>query len=63
MQDLQQVACRQNGYAIITSKVLVDKDGEPVYWIQPQLERIEPRKSSRDFISQLLCMLEPSNNS
>ena len=63
MQNLQQVSCRNNGYAIIHSKVLVDEDGEPVYWMEPRLERIEPRRSAKEFISQMLGLLEHSNNS
>jgi hypothetical protein len=54
MSRLQQVACRQRGYAIITCKVLVDESGDPVYWMDPSMEKIEPINNSKDFLSQLL---------
>ena len=57
MSRLQQVACRQRGYAIITCKVLVDESGDPVYWMDPSMEKIEPISSSRDFLSQLLDLV------
>lgn len=63
MQHLQQLACRNNGYAVIHSKILVDENGEPVYWMEPDLERIEPRRGAKTFLDQILGMLEHSNNS
>ena len=61
MQNLQQVACRNNGYALIRSTLLVDENGEPVYWVEPSIERIEPRRSAGEFIGQMLGLLEYSN--
>ena len=63
VQKLQQIAVRQNGYAIIHSRLLVDDNGEPVFWMEPRMERIEPMRGSKEFLSQVLGMLDRSNNS
>lgn len=34
---------RSGGHAIITMRVVVDSDGQPVFWAEPDMVRIEPR--------------------
>jgi hypothetical protein len=63
VQDMQAHACKNNGFALLHSRVLVDENGEPVFWMEPRLERIEPKRGASEFIAQVLGMLEPSNNS
>jgi len=63
VQRMQSLACQQQGYALIHTTVLVDESGEPVYWMQPRLETIEPKRDAKEFVDQMLGMLERSNNS
>lgn len=34
------------GYAIVTMRVIVDADGKPQFWIEPELTRIEPKRDT-----------------
>jgi hypothetical protein len=53
-QRLQGVACRQNGFAFITIQILVDASGDPVYWLEPTLTKIEPINASSQFINEMM---------
>ena len=49
-----QAACHRNqGYATVTVKVLVNREGEPINWSEPRLEKIHPRTSARDILLNL----------
>ena len=43
---MQAQSCRQRGTAILTIRVVVDKEGNPLYWTEPDLTKIEPAASS-----------------
>ena len=42
---LQSVARKGHHYGIISVKVLVDRNGNPVQWTEPERTGIEPEKS------------------
>lgn len=46
--------CGQQGFAIMTVKVLVSPKGEPVLWIEPQFDKLEPRLGAFQFLTELL---------
>ena len=50
---MQSVACKQNGYAIVTIQVLVGPSGDPAFWFEPALRKIEPMQSSGEFLHEL----------
>ena len=49
-----QAACHRNqGYATVAVKVLVNRDGEPINWSEPRLEKIHPRTPMHDVLLDL----------
>ena len=50
----QSVSCQQGGYALVTIKVLVGCEGEPVWWFEPEMSRIEPRNGSTEWFARML---------
>lgn len=38
-----QSVAKTNGFAVITISVLVDKNGIPLSWLEPQVVKIEPK--------------------
>lgn len=50
---LQQMASSQNGAAIITMTVVVGPDGNPSFWSEPSMKKLEPR-SRGDLIAALI---------
>lgn len=57
IQRLQGAACSQAGYAIISIRLIVGPDGNPVVWTEPQLSKIEPL-SSREWMRLILTLPE-----
>jgi hypothetical protein len=45
VRRLQSVARKGHHYGIISTKVLVDRNGDPVQWTEPERTGIEPEKS------------------
>ena len=45
IRRLQSVARRGNHYGILSIKILVDRDGLPIQWTEPQRTGIEPMSS------------------
>lgn len=45
IRRLQSVARRGNHYGILSIKILVDRDGHPIQWTEPQRTGIEPMSS------------------
>ena len=52
IRRLQSVA-KSDGVSIITLKVLVNKHGQPVVWLSPEVQLVEPR-SKADLILSLV---------
>lgn len=47
------MASSQNGAAIITMTVVVGPDGNPSFWSEPSMKKLEPR-SRGDLIAALI---------
>lgn len=54
IRRLQSAARCQSGHAIITISVVVDSDGKPIAWTEPQMTKIEPLSTSHQWISLLM---------
>lgn len=54
--------CGHKGFAIITVEVLVDPNGEPAFFTEPKLTKLEPRLGAFDFLTKVLHMLGQSQN-
>lgn len=50
---VQQVANSQNGFAVLEFKVMIQK-GNPLFWAEPKVTKIEPINRSEDFFQQLI---------
>jgi len=46
--------CGNNGFAIMTVRVLVSPKGEPVMWVEPHFDKLEPRLGAFQFMTKLL---------
>lgn len=54
---LQSVA-RTNGHAVISLRIVVNADGNPVVWCEPIVTKLEPKpKGSEDAVMELLHLL------
>lgn len=52
-RSLQKAACRNNGIAIISARVVVDAGGDPVTWTEPDVTKLGPLSSQDDLIKLL----------
>jgi len=52
IRRLQSVAARSSGMAIVTMKFLVNEQGEPIQWTEPEVTLLEPKKQ-KEAILQL----------
>lgn len=50
---MQQAANSQSGAAVLSIKIVVGPDGNPYYWTEPEILRLEP-KSKGEVIAALL---------
>jgi hypothetical protein len=48
-----QAACQSKGLSLVSITVLVDEDGLPVLWLEPDVRRIEPKKSAQEIVEML----------
>jgi hypothetical protein len=48
----------QRGYALVTIKVVVDSEGNPIMWFEPDMKRIEPCQSGARLIATLISGLD-----
>lgn len=51
---MQQVACTENSNAVLNMHILVDRSGNPVFWFEPDIVRIEPSARLTEAISYLI---------
>lgn len=51
---MQQVACTENANAVITMNILVDRSGNPVFWFEPNIVKIEPAARLTEAIEYML---------
>lgn len=54
VRRLQSVSRKQAGYAVVSIRVLVNSDGEPLLWSDPTVARLEPMRAAERFLSELL---------
>lgn len=54
VRRMQAAARCQQGYAILTIRVVVDADGKPLTWTEPSVTNLSPRSSSHQWISLLM---------
>ena len=46
--------CANRGFAIMTVEVLVDANGEPAFWTEPKLTKLEPRMGAGVFLDRVV---------
>lgn len=49
--------CTNKGMAVITVEILVDSTGEPVFWSEPRITKIEPRIGATVFMEKILKII------
>lgn len=49
--------CVEKGFAIMSVQILVDTTGEPVFWTEPELIKIEPRIGATVFLDRILKII------
>ena len=59
IRRLQSVAQRQRGYAIVSIQVVVDENGNPVFWCEPDLMKLEPQGRGAQFLAQMIRGIKP----
>lgn len=57
---MQSVA-RTGGLALVSIVVLVDQDGNPRFWLEPNCKRIEPKRSTHDILDMIVNMDKANN--
>jgi hypothetical protein len=50
IRRLQSVA-KSGGISVLSIKIVVNKDGEPLFWLSPEVQLVEPRSRSDLIIS------------
>ena len=51
---MQQVACVENANAVINISVLIDRDGNPVFWFEPTVSKLEPAAKFTDALAEMI---------
>lgn len=58
IRRLQSLAGQQKGYAILEIKIVVDERGNPVFWTEPTMTKIEPQASGARIMAQIISGLQ-----
>lgn len=53
VRKLQSIAAQNNGLAIIRVTVLVDGNGKPIQWVEPEITKVEPWRRAVEFLDLL----------
>ena len=53
IRALQAACYRNQGYATVAVKVLVNREGVPINWSEPKLEKIHPKTPVHDVLLDL----------
>jgi hypothetical protein len=48
---------KSGGYGVVSIRVVVDSEGNPVQWAEPILTKLEPKRESVEVITQLIANL------
>lgn len=54
MAAIAERECSNKGFAVMTVEVLVDSNGEPAFYTEPHLIKIEPRIGATLFLEKIL---------
>lgn len=46
--------CTDRGFAMLSIQILVDTTGQPVFWTEPTLTKLEPRVGATVFLDRIL---------
>ena len=57
-----QSVSKTGGLALISITVLVDVDGIPRLWMEPNCKKIEPRRASQDILDLLSTLMKDETN-
>lgn len=52
--------CKDKGFAVMTVEILVDANGEPAFWTEPKLTKIEPRIGAGVYMDRLIAIISQS---
>ena len=58
IQRLQGVACRQDGCALVSITIMVNSDGNPMWWAEPNITHIEPKEKGSRFMDLLVKSID-----
>ena len=54
IRRLQSIGRQQSGYGIVTIQVIVDANGTPILWNEPELKRLEPQSKVAELMMKIL---------
>lgn len=54
--------CTNKGFAVISIDILVGADGEPLFWSEPKITRLEPRIGAVLFMERILEIMGQSSS-
>lgn len=46
--------CANRGFAVMTVEVLIDANGNPAFWTEPRLTKLEPRMGAGAFLDRVM---------
>lgn len=49
--------CAEKGFAVMSIDILVDANGEPAFWTEPRLTKIEPRIGAGVYLDRLIAIV------
>lgn len=50
----QSVCGQERGFSVVQIVILVGPGGEPVFWLQPEMSKIEPLNGASGFLTQVM---------
>lgn len=57
MAGIAERECANRGFAVMSVEVLIDANGEPAFWTEPKLDKIEPRIGAGVFLDRILKII------
>lgn len=58
IRRLQALAGQQRGCAILSIQIVVNEHGDPIFWTEPTMVKIEPQSNGSKFLAQLISGLD-----
>lgn len=62
MEGVADRECTNKGFAVISIDILVSADGEPLFWAEPKITRLEPRIGAVLFMERILEIMGQSSS-